>query len=149
MRGQPMAQGAPQTANGYPAQYPTTANAYRPPSDYRWRDGNRRGAEAKPIRVLHDHSQLGAQAYFEPSCGALLAVDGQNLTFTPSGSEGPLVIPAAEIVEIRMNVAVGRDVGAFHVITKQGLYLHLAPENGDAEQGRADVDELRKQLGLE
>jgi hypothetical protein len=119
------------------------------PVGYGRQAGARRGAESQPIRVLHDHSRRDAEAYFEPSCGALLAVDGVNLTFTPSGGEEALVIPASEILEIRMNTTVGRDVGAFHIITKSGLYLHLAPESGSAEDGRSAVDGLRKHLGLE
>jgi hypothetical protein len=76
-------------------------------------------------------------------------VEGGNLTFTPTGGETPLVIPASEIIEIRMNTAVAKEAGAFHIITKKGLYLHLAPEGANADEGRADVDELRKELGLD
>jgi hypothetical protein len=99
--------------------------------------------------VIHDHSQIGAQAYFEPACGALLAADGANLTFTPSGGEDPLVIPASEIIEIRMNSAVGREIGAFHIITRKGIYLHLAPESGNPEDARSAVANLLKQLRLD
>jgi hypothetical protein len=60
-----------------------------------------------------------------------------------------MMIPASEILEIRMNSAVGKEVGSFHIVTKKGLYLYLAPEAATAEEGRADVDALRKQLGLE
>jgi hypothetical protein len=79
----------------------------------------------------------------------LLLAENGNLTFTPTGGEAPLVIPASEIIEIRMNAAVGNDAGAFHVITKKGLYLDLAPEGATSDEGRADVDELHKQLGLD
>jgi hypothetical protein len=82
------------------------------------------------------------------SCGALIAIDGGNLTLTPGGAEGPLVVPASEIIEIRMGTVVGTEVGAFHVLTKKGLYLHLAPATGTAGDGRAIVDTLRRGLGL-
>lgn len=59
------------------------------------------------------------------------------------------MIPASEILEIRMNTAVAKEAGAFHIITKKGLYLGLAPQGETADEGRADVDELRKQLGLD
>ena len=130
----------------YPQQYAQRPAAYAAPAGYARPTQARRGDEMKPIRVFHDHSRLGDANYFEPPCGALLAVEGGNLTFTPTGGEAPLVIPATEILEIRMNTAVAKEAGAFHVITKQGLYLHLAPESATADEGRADVDQLRKQL---
>ena len=140
----------------YPQQYRQPVyvqlprqNPYMAPQYYARPQGRNRNGEAQPIRVVHDHSRLGDTAYFEQPCGALLLVEGRNLTFTPSGGEGALVIPASEIVEIRMNTAVGREVGAFHIITRLGLYLHLAPESAQPEDGRTDVDELRKQLGLD
>jgi hypothetical protein len=108
-----------------------------------------RGDATKPIHVFQDHSRLGDPACFEPACGALLLVEGGNLTFTPGGSEEAMVIPVADIIEISMNTAVGCEVGAFHIATRQGLYLHLAPESATADDGRADVDKLRKQLGLD
>ena len=76
-------------------------------------------------------------------------MEGGNLTFTPTGGETALVIPAADILEIRMNTAVAKEAGAFHIITRKGLYLHLAPEGATSDEGRADVDELRKELGLD
>jgi hypothetical protein len=100
------------------------------------------------IKVVHDHYRVGDKAYFEDSCGALLSVDGNNLTFTASGGEGPVVIPAGDILEIRLNTTVGRSAGAFHIATKKGLYLNLVPESGKSDDGRADVDQLRKLLGL-
>jgi hypothetical protein len=108
-----------------------------------------RGESGPPIRVVHDHSRLGDTNYFENSCGALLTVDGGELTFTPGGNEGPRVIPAAEIVEIRLNAAIGKEIGAFHIITKKGLYLHLALASGSRDEARTVVDALRQQLGLE
>jgi hypothetical protein len=134
----------------YQAQYQQPRqNAYAAPQSYARPQRRTRGDEAKPIRVFHDHSRLGDAAYFEQPCGALLLVEAGNLTFTASGGEGSLVIPASDIIEIRMNTAVGREAGAFHIITRKGLYLHLAPESAKPEDGRADVDELRKQLGID
>jgi len=109
----------------------------------------RRGEAAKAIRVFHDHSRLGDDAYFDPPCAALIVVEGGTLTFTPSGGEGPLLIPAADILEIRVNVAVGKEAGAFHILTTQGLYLDLAPEGATSDEGRADVEQLRQQLGVD
>jgi hypothetical protein len=129
--------------------YTMPAAPYRAPVGYMRPPQVRRGDAAQPIRVFHDHSRLGDKNYFEPPCGALLVVENGALTFTPAGGEPPLVIPASEIVEIRMNTAVGKEAGAFHIITRKGLYLHLAPEGTTADEGRADVDELRKQLGLD
>jgi hypothetical protein len=147
-QGQPQKGYPPQQAQ-YPQYYAQRPAPYGAPAGYARPRQARRGDEAKPIRVFHDHSRLGDANYFEPPCGALLLVEGGNLTFTPTGGEAPLVIPAAEIVEIRMNTAVGKEVGAFHIITRKGLYLHLAPEGATSDEGRADVDELRQQLGLE
>ena len=111
------------------------------------RQYTRRGEAMKPIRVVHDHSQLGDKAYFEPACGALLTVEDGELIFT-SSLEEPRSIAASEIVELRMNVEVGRAIGAFHILTKRGLYLNLAPEAATREEGRMFVEALRKQLGL-
>jgi hypothetical protein len=141
---QPQATGYPQPA----AASPATAGPYRAPMGYARRQGFTRGEGDVVMKVVHDHSQLGATAFFEPACGALLAVENGNLTFTPGGGEAPLVIPASEIREIRINSLVGKDVGAFHISTKQGLYLDLAPDSGASDEGHADVETLRKQLGL-
>ena len=97
--------------------------------------------------MFHDHSRLGDSNYFEPSCRALLVVENGGLTFTPMGGEEPLLIPASDIIEIRMNTLVAKEAGAFHIITKSGLYLALAPAGATAEEGRADMEELRKELG--
>jgi hypothetical protein len=43
---------------------------------------------------------------------------------------------------------VGKEVGAFHILTRKGLYLHLATESGKREDARAAVEELRRRLGL-
>ena len=59
-----------------------------------------------------------------------------------------LVIPASEIAEIRVNTVLGKHVGAFHIVTKKGLYLHLAPDSGNRDDAPAAVDSIRKQLGL-
>ena len=110
-----------------------------------WRQ--RRGEAAKPLRVVHDHSQLGDEAYFETGCGALLSVEDGALIYT-SGVEVPRLIVPSEIVELRMNEEVGRAIGAFHILTRRGLFLNLAPEGATREQGRLFVESLRKQLGL-
>ena len=111
------------------------------------RQNLRRGEAAKPMRVVHDHSQLGDKTYFETGCGALLTVEDGALIFT-SGVEAPRSIAASEIVDLRMNVEIGSAIGAFHVLTKRGLFLNLVPEGATREQGRLFVDALRKQLGL-
>lgn len=129
--------------------YPPPPSPYGAPANYQAAYGATRGGPApKPLKVIHDHSQLGDKNYFEKGCGALLAVSGGNLTFTPGGGETPLVIPASEIREIRLNITVGRNLGAFHIATKKGLYLNLAPASGNRDDGRTDVESLRKQLGL-
>jgi hypothetical protein len=107
-----------------------------------------RGVKAPVYRVLHDHSQIGDDAYFERSCGTLLSVSGTNLTVTPSGGESPLIIPAREIVDIRINNAIGKEFGVFHIATRQGLYLSLAPDSSNPEEARRMVSELRSLLGL-
>ena len=111
------------------------------------RQYTRRGEVMKPMRVVHDHSLLGDNAYFESGCAALLTVEDGELIFT-SSSEAPRAIAAAEILEIGMNLEVGRAIGAFHILTKRGLYLNLAPEASTREEGREFVKALRKQLGL-
>jgi hypothetical protein len=138
-----------QAAQARPMYAMQRSSPYGAPGGYARPQQARRGDGPKPIAVFHDHSRLGDKDYFEPRCGALLMAEGGNLTFTPNGGEAPLVIPAAEVIEIRMNTAVGKEVGAFHIITRQGLYLHLAPEGATADEGHADVDELRKELGLD
>jgi hypothetical protein len=153
-----MAQYPPQQAP-YPAQ--PGANAPQPQmpqnpaqaSPYaaagrRAAPGRTRGEAAAVIKVVHDHYRVGDHAYFEASCGALLSVEGSSLTFTASGGEAPVIIPAGDILEIRLNTTVGRSAGAFHIATKNGLYLNLMPESGNGDDGRADVDQLRKLLGL-
>jgi hypothetical protein len=132
-----------------PQQYTQQRAPYGAPAGYARPQQTRRGEAAQSIRVFHDHSRLGDRNYFEPPCGALLLAETGSLTFTPTGGEAPLVIPAAEILEIRMNTEVAKTAGAFHIITKKGLYLGLAPLGETADEGRADVDELRKQLGLD
>lgn len=107
----------------------------------------RRGESLKPMRVVHDHSEFGDKAYFETGCGAMLTVEDGALIFT-SSVEAPRSIPASDIVDLHMNVEVGRAVGAFHILTKRGLYLNLAPEAATREQGSQFVAALRKQLGI-
>ena len=112
-----------------------------------------------PVRgysLIHDHSVIGDSAYFEHSCGVLVSVSGSNRIVTASGGEAPRVIPGGEIREIRVNTAMGRNEGVFHIATKQGLYLSLMPKSpsrSDAEVaesgGRpATVEDLRNRLGL-
>ncbi|MDD5544001.1 MAG: hypothetical protein PHX83_12580 [Acidobacteriia bacterium] len=168
--GQPAPYGGPQGNPGYGQQQPygqpgpvgnspdqsaaygyaAPAAPYSAPHNYRKvRPNVTRGDSAPaPIKVIHDHSQLGDKTYFEKGCGALLSVDAGTLSFTPSGGEPPQLVPASEIREIRLNTTVGKDIGAFHIATKKGLYLNLAPPSGNRDDGRADVDSLRKQLGL-
>ena len=122
--------------------------SYRPPVNDRPAGARTRGAGDPPIKVVHDHSQYGDKSFFETYCGALLSVDAGELSFTPGGAEGPLVIPASEILEIRLNLVVGKEVGAFHILTRKGLYLHLALESGNRDEARTVVDSLRQQLGL-
>jgi len=145
-------QGQPQYAAQ--AQYPQQQGYYPPPppapygAPPNYQMPVTRGEKAAVVRVVHDHSRAGDKAYFADGCGALLAVEGGSLVFTPGGGEAPRVIPSAEIAEIRLNAAIGRNVGAFHIVTKRGLYLDLAPDTGNRDDGRADVESLRKQLGI-
>ena len=150
--GQGQPQYAPQGQPGYapPPQYAASPAPYAPPPNYSYNTGGpTRGEKNKPMKVVHDHSQLGAKQYFDPGCGSLLLVENGNLTLTSSGGEAPRVIPASEIREIRLNTIVGKDVGSFHITTRKGLYLHLAPESGKADEGRSTVEKLRQQLGME
>jgi len=132
-----------------PPPYAQPRMPYGAPAGYARGQQARRGSAGAPIKVFHDHSRLGDANYFEPTCGALLLVENGSLTFTPAGGENSLVIPVSEIIEIRMNTLVAKEAGAFHIITKSGLYLALAPAGATAEEGRADMEELRKQLGLD
>ena len=151
--GQP--QYAPPAGQSYlapPTQYP---QQYGPPGPapyampaYTRPAAMTRGAKAPVYEVIHDHAVIGDKNYFEKSCGALLTVSGSNLTFTATGGEAPRVIPASEIHEIRMNTLVGREFGVFHIATKQGLYISIAPRSANRDDGRAAVDDLRSRLGL-
>ena len=151
-------QGQPQYAQqpGYPPQgrpqyaprYAAPASPYGAPRGYAAPRGAMRGTAMKPLRVVHDHAVLGDAAYFADGCGALIGFDNGALTFTPSGGESPLVIPAGEVSEVRLNAVVGKEIGAFHIMTRKGLYLNLATESGKREDARAAVEELRRQLGL-
>jgi len=138
----------PQYAQAPPAQYAAAASPYGAPRGYAAARGATRGTAMKPLRVVHDHALLGDAAYFANGCGALIGFDNGALTFTPSGGESPLVIPAGEVSEVRLNAVVGKEIGAFHIMTRKGLYLHLATESGKREDARTAVEELRKQLGL-
>jgi hypothetical protein len=108
-----------------------------------------RGSEELSFKVIHDQSTIASAFYFEPSCAAVLAVNGNALTFTSlAGGETPLTIPASEILEIRLNATVSRDAGAFHILTRDGLYLALAPEHSDRDHARELLESLRAELGL-
>ena len=134
---------APPAGYGYPqAQAPYGAANYAPPG------GVNRGDPPPVFKVIHDHSQAGDSSYFERSCGALLSLSDSSLTFTPSGGEQAMVIPAGDILELRLNVLVGRDAGLLHIATKGGLYLSLAVSSLDRDEARAAVDTLRSKLGL-
>jgi hypothetical protein len=116
---------------------------------YAPRGGRVRGGANEPVfKVIHDHSDIGNQTYFARSCGGLLSVSGANLTFTASGGEEPRVIPASDILEIRLNSVIGKDAGVFHIATRQGLYLSLAPESQDREQARSLIEAIRASLNL-
>lgn len=154
-------QQTPPPQNSYPRQVPRNSYgnrggyAYAPPAapapyaNRQYRPGPRtRGGEEPVFRVIHDHSNVGDQTYFEQSCGALLSISGTNLTLTGSGGEAPSVIPASEILDIRVNVLVGKDAGVFHIVTRQGLYLSLAPESQDREQARSWIETIRTRLNL-
>ena len=101
-----------------------------------------------PARVIYDRTVVTDHAYFDRSCGVLLAVADGSLTFTSGCGEPPYVIPSAEILDLGLNLEVGRDAGVFHIATRRGLYLQLALESASREESAALVDSLRKQLGL-
>ena len=91
----------------------------------------------------------GSKAYVEDACGALIHVDGPNLTLTSGCGDAPLVISVSDLSEVRMNTVVGKDKEVFHIATKKGLYLPLATESGSPDDSRAIVYSLRKQLNIE
>lgn len=101
-----------------------------------------------PQRVVYDRSVLGSLAFFADACGALLQVNGQNLTFTPACGPAPRVIPASEILEIAMNSLVGANKGGFHIATRKGLYLNLILESGSTGDTQALIEKLRARLSL-
>ena len=139
--------------SGYapPAPYygPPAQPMYAAPAGYAPPPGTTRGAANAPLKVIYDESRLGTTAYFEPSAGALLSIEGAYLTFTSSGGEAPRVIPASDIREVRLNSAVGTAAGAFHIATKKGLYFQFAPPSGSPDDARELIATLRKQLALE
>jgi hypothetical protein len=140
--------GAPIQAGQYTyarpyARMPYANTGYRmPPRRMRGSD------EDLVLKVIHDHSTIASATYFETSCSAVLAVNGTDLTFTPSDGEESLVIPASEILDVRLNSNVGRDAGVFHVSTRQGVYIALAPETLDREQARAWIESVRAKLAI-
>jgi hypothetical protein len=58
------------------------------------------------------------------------------------------VIPISEILEVRLKTTAAKQVGAFHIATRKGVYLHLAPDSGSRDDARTMLDGLRKQLGI-
>ncbi len=115
--------------------------------NYQPRNGRTRGSDTPVHRVIRDFSGIGSANYFEPSCGALLSTSGENLTLTTACGD-PIIIPANEILELRVNSFAGKEAGMFHISTKQGLYMNLAPESGNREDARSLIDSVRKQLSL-
>ncbi len=133
----------------YPPQQPQQSQqqqtrAYQRPAAR----GRMRGEEEPSFRAIHDQSRVASAHYFDQSYGVLLSVSGTNLTVTSTSGEPLRVIPAADILEIRLNSLIGRDQGVFHIATRQGLYLALAPESLDREQARAMIEALRAKLDL-
>ena len=132
-----------------PAQYAAAvASPYSAPATYAAPAPLRGAKKALALNVIHDHSKLGSAAYFEQSCGMLLSAAEAALTIFPKGGEAPLVIPASEIVEIRINSIVGREQGAFHFVTKRGLYVQMMPASASNEETREMVAALREALHL-
>jgi hypothetical protein len=162
MTAPPLQQPAYPRQSSYPQQQPGMyqpgyGNAYAAPrtaprmpyqADPRYGRSRVRGEENPAVRVLYDRWSLGDSAYFTTACGALLTVDAGVLTFTSGCGGTPLVIPAAEIAEIAMNVLVGKDIGAFHIATAKGLYLACTGEIGSRDQSREIVEGLKKRLKL-
>ena len=152
--------GPPQPMPGWPQQgqqqqpappvgfYPSGPAPYAAPVGYAPPPVPVRGEKAVVYSLIHDHSVIEDSAYFEHSCGVLVSVSGSNLIVTASGGEAPRVIPGGEIREIRVNTAMGRNEGVFHIATKQGLYLSLVPKSLSREDARATVEDLRNRLGL-
>lgn len=156
---QQAAQGYPQPQNGQQGYPPQQANGYPPQQGYGApqqapygappnRPYRTRGGEAASIRVVYDRSGADSADHFANACGALLTPDNGQLIFTSGCREEPRVIPASEIWEVRMNTFVGKNAGAFHIITRKGLYLDVAPSDANRDSGRAAVDTLTAQLSL-
>ncbi len=133
----------------YPPQQPQQSQqqqtrAYQRPAAR----GRMRGEEEPSFRAIHDQSRVASAHYFDQSYGVLLSVSGTNLTVTSTSGEPLRVIPAADILEIRLNSLIGREQGVFHIATREGLYLALAPESLDRDQARAMIEALRAKLDL-
>jgi hypothetical protein len=141
--GQPQQYQQPYQAGSYAAP----RNPYPVAAGYAVR--RRRGDSSAPVRVFYDRSRFGDPAYFENACGALLSAGDGVLTITSGCGEAPLVIPAAEISDVRMNVAIGKEIGAFHIATTKGLYLALATESGSRDDARKLIETLKKDLQLQ
>ncbi len=118
------------------------ANPYPAPSGF-GRQRMRAGAMSR-IKVFYDRSRAGDALYFDHPCPALLAVDGSGaLTVTPGCGEAPLVIPASDVTAIRMNVAVAKEDGAFHIETRKGIYLMVAADSGSRDDSLSAIRALR------
>lgn len=139
----PSTQGA-----GRPSYGRASAAAPYQNANYSPRTGRNRGGDVPVFRVMIDRSSIQATNYFEPACGALLSVSGENLTLTTACGEAPSVIPASDVLDIRLNSLIGREMGAFHISTKQGFYVSMAPESRGREDSRALIESIRKQLTL-
>jgi hypothetical protein len=123
-------------------------NPYAPPANYGRR--STRGDQAPPIKIFYDRSHAGDSAYFSDPCPALLAVDEQGaLTVTSGCAEAPMVIPSSEIVNLRMNVAIGKQIGAFHIETAKGLYLMCTSDSAAPDRSLEILHSLTQQLKMD
>jgi hypothetical protein len=122
-----------------------TPYAMRPPA----RSPRTRGSASPALRVYYDRSRAGDAYYFKDPCPALLDVDASSaLILTPGCGEAPLAIPPSEITAVRMNVAVAKEIGAFHIETTGGLYLTLTAETASRDDSLEAVRTLRTALHL-
>ena len=100
------------------------------------------------MQLIQDLSRVGALNYFEPSESvAVQAVEG-GLRLWPAGSGPEMWIPVADVIDLRMNSVVAKDLGAFHLATRNGLYLNLMLPSGNIDAAAQLLADLREQLGL-
>jgi hypothetical protein len=108
-----------------------------------------RGTDRPAIKVFYDRSRAGDPFYFANPCAAVIDVDDSgDLTITPGCGDAALVIPASEIIALRVNVAVAKEAGAFHIETAKGFYLMLAAEHATRDESLDAVRSLRNMLHL-